>query len=43
MVKEYFFICSVYNGGSQDGLATLETCTLLDVFEQQLKSKLRKL
>lgn len=32
-------ICRVYNGGSQDELATLETCTLLDVFEQKFKSK----
>ena len=39
MIWEYFFIGRVYNGGSQDELATLETCTLLDVFEQDLKSK----
>ena len=32
-------MCRVYNGGSQDELARLETCTLLDVFEQELKSK----
>ena len=32
-------MCTVYNGGSQDELARLETCTLLDVFEQELKSK----
>ena len=39
IIWEYFFIGRVYNGGSQDELATLETCTLLDVFEQDLKSK----
>lgn len=33
------FFCRVYDGTSQDDLATLETCTVLDVFEQDLKSK----
>ena len=32
-----FFICRVYDGGSQDELATLETCTKLYVLEQELK------
>ncbi|KAL9959936.1 hypothetical protein ACROYT_G033314 [Oculina patagonica] len=29
----------VYDGASQDDLATLESCNVLDVFEQDLKSK----
>ena len=29
----------VNDGTSQDDLATLESCTVLDVFEQDLKSK----
>ena len=33
------FFCRVYDGTSQDDLATLATCTVLDVFEQDLKSK----
>ena len=33
------FFCRVYDGSSQDDPATLETCTVLDVFGQDLKSK----
>lgn len=33
------FLCRVYDGTSQDDLATLESCTVLDVFQQDLKSK----
>ena len=31
--------CRVFNGTSQDDLATLETSSILNVVEQQLKSK----
>ena len=39
VLAKFQISCRVYDGTSQDDLATLESCTVLDVFQQDLKSK----